>query len=97
MNNYENSLNVEISRKYGYASQQQIILNVNRSLSKGQDAIDIMLQREYDNIHVCGYCLEVSEKGSYCSSCSVSFKTFLDREELLENVRSSHSEKTPLK
>ena len=97
MNNYENSLNVEISRKYGYDSQQKILLNVNRSLSKGQDAIDIMLQRECDNIHVCGYCLEVNEKGSYCSSCSVSFKTFLDREELLENVRSSHSEKTPLK
>ena len=62
MNNYENSLNVEISRKYGYDSQQKILLNVNRSLSKGQDAIDIMLQREYDNIHVCGYCLEVNEK-----------------------------------
>ena len=98
MNNYENSLNVEISRKYGYDSQQKILLNVNRSLSKGQDAIDIMLQRECDNIHVCGYCLEVNEKGSYsCSSYSVSFKTFLDREELHENVRSSHSEKTPLK
>ena len=44
INNYENSLNVEISHKYRYDSQQKI-LNVNRSLSKGQDAIDIMLQR----------------------------------------------------
>ena len=77
-------------------SQQKILLNVNRSLSKGQDAIDIMLQREYDNIHVCGYCLEVNEKGSYSySSCSVSFKTFRDREELYENVPSCHSEETP--
>ena len=45
INNYENSLNVEISHKYRYDSQQKILLNVNRSLSKGQDAIDIMLQR----------------------------------------------------
>ena len=78
---------MEISRKYRYDSQQKILLNVRRSLSKGQDAIDIMLQREDDNIHVCGYCLEVNEKGNYyCSSCSVSFKTFRDREELYENV-----------
>ena len=54
--------------KYCYDSQQKILLNVGRSLSKGQDAIDIMLQREDDNIHVCGYCLEVNEKGNY--SCS---------------------------
>ena len=33
-------------------SQQKILLNVNRSLSKGQGAIDIMLQREYDNMFV---------------------------------------------
>ena len=77
INNYENSLNVEISRKYHYDSQEKTLLNVNRSLSKGKYAIDLMLQREDDNIHVCGYCLEVNEKGSYsCSSCSVSFKTF---------------------
>ena len=88
MNNYKNSLNMEITRKYRCDSQQKILLNVNRSLSRGQDAIDIiMLQRENDNIHVCGYCLKVNEKGSYsCSSCSVSFKTFRDREKLYENV-----------
>ena len=81
--------------KYRYDSQQKILLNVGRSLSKGQDAIDIMLQREDDNIHVCGYCLEVNEKGNYpCLSCSVSFKTFRGREELYENVPSCHSEKT---
>ena len=96
MNNYKNSLNMEITRKYRCDSQQKILLNVNRSLSRGQDAIDIMLQRENDNIHVCGYCLEVNEKGSYSySSCSVSFKTFRDREELYENVTSCQSEKTP--
>ena len=96
INNYENSLNVEISRKYRYDSQQKTLLNVNRSLSKGEDAIDIMLQREDDNIHVCGYYLEVNEKSSYsCSSCSVSFKTFHNSEELYENVPSRHPEKTP--
>ena len=40
--------------------------------------------------------MEVNEKGSYsCSSCSVSFKTVHDREELYENLPSCHPEKTP--
>ena len=64
INNYENSLNVEISHKYCCDSQQKTLLNVNRSLSKGPDAIGIMLQREDDNIHARGYCLEVNEKGN---------------------------------
>ena len=50
----------------------------------------ILCYREDGNIHVCGYCLEVNAvKGSYsCSSCSVSFKTFCDGEEMYENVPS---------
>ena len=57
----------------------------------------ILCYREDGNIHVCGYCLEVNAvKGSYsCSSCSVSFKTFCDGEEMYENVPSCHPEKTP--
>ena len=71
INNYENSLNVKISCKYCYDSQLKIFFNVNRSLSKGQDAINIMLQREDGNIYVCGYCFQVNEKSNY--SCSSMF------------------------
>ena len=73
INNYENSLNVKISRKYRYDSQLKIFFNVNRSLSKGQDAINIMLQREDGNIHVCGYCFQVNEKSNYSSSSMFCF------------------------
>ena len=44
INNYENGLNVEISCKYCCDSQQKTLLTVNKSLSKGEDAID-MLQK----------------------------------------------------
>ena len=54
---------MEISHKCRYDSQQKTLLTVYKSLSKGEDAIDIMLQREVDNIHVCRYCFEVNEKG----------------------------------
>ena len=92
INNYENSLSVEISRSnITFLTEHPWWL-----LLKGQDAIDILLHREGDNIHVRGYCLEVNQKASYsCSSCSVSFKTFRDREELYENISSCHPEKAP--
>ena len=84
---YENSLNVEISCKYCCDSQQKILLNVDRSLSKGQDAIDISLQRErIITFMFCGSCLEFNEKGNCsCSLHSASFKTFCDRGEWYGN------------
>ena len=63
LNKYENGLNVEISHKCRYESQQKTLLTIYKSLSKGEDAADIMLQREVDNVHVCRYYFEVNEKG----------------------------------
>ena len=44
INNYENGLNVGVSCKYRCDSQQKTLLTVSKSLSKGEDAID-MLQK----------------------------------------------------